>query len=111
MRLAVCNSGYLPSYVTKQALEREVVRGVVFEIHLPQGDPHVELISGLPREVGGQLEGHATKSSPHHFVPHKDITADRAVHEWLVRAPRGTRLLLTARHERAGLVRTELVLD
>ncbi|MFO1250664.1 MAG: M14 family metallopeptidase [Inhella sp.] len=111
VRLAVCNSGFLPSHVTQQALQREVVRGVVFEIQLPQGDPHIELISGKPRVVGPQLEGHAPKSSPHHFVPSKEVTADRAVTEWLVRAPRGTRLLLTARHERAGVVRTELVLD
>ena len=36
--LAVANSGWLPAYVTKRALERKTVRGVIFEIHLPEGD-------------------------------------------------------------------------
>ena len=30
------NSGYLPAYVSKRALERKTARGVVFEIHLPR---------------------------------------------------------------------------
>jgi len=39
------------------------------------------------------------------------MTADRAVAEWVVRAPKGTRLALTARAQRAGTVRTEVSLD
>jgi hypothetical protein len=39
------------------------------------------------------------------------ITADRAVGEWVVRAPQGTRLALTARCDRAGVVRAEVSLD
>ena len=58
-----------------------------------------------------QLDGHGVKSSLQAFLPNREVTADRAVTEWVVRAPRGTRLLLSARHERAGVVRTELVLD
>lgn len=111
IRMAVANAGYLGSTITEQARQLEVVRGVVFEIHLPPGDPHVELISGAPREVGPQLAGHGVKTSQHHFLQGKEPTADRAVVEWLLRAPRGTRIPLSARHERAGLVRTELVLD
>ena len=41
----------------------------------------------------------------------REITADRAVGEWVVRAPKGTRLALSARAERAGVVRTEVCLD
>ena len=41
----------------------------------------------------------------------REITADRGVGEWVVRAPRGTRLALSARAERAGAVRAEVVLD
>ena len=36
VRFAVANSGWLPAYVTKRALARKVVRGVIFEIHLPR---------------------------------------------------------------------------
>ena len=36
VRFAVANSGWLPAYVSKRALERKIVRGVMFEIHLPE---------------------------------------------------------------------------
>ena len=111
VRLAVANSGWLPAYVMKRAIERKVVRGVMFEIHLPAGDPAVSLVSGKERMEGPQLEGHAPKTSLQAFLPSRDITADRAVGEWVVRAPQGTRLALSARADRAGIVRTEVSLD
>ncbi|MGN6828612.1 M14 family metallopeptidase [Paucibacter sp. M5-1] len=111
VRLAVANSGYLPAYITKRALERKVVRGVMFEIHLPPGNPEISLLGGKERIEGPQLEGHAPKQSQQAFLPSREVTADRAVGEWVVRAPKGTRLALTASAERAGTVRTEVVLD
>ena len=111
VRLAVANSGYLPAYVTQRALERKVVRGVMFEIHLPASDPTVSLVSGKERMEGPQLEGHAPKQTQHAFLPNRELTADRAVGEWVVRAPQGTRLALSASAARAGTVRTEVVLD
>ena len=111
VKLAVANSGWLPAYVTKRALLRKTVRGVMFEIHLPQGDASVSLVSGKLRMEGPQLEGHAPRSSLNAFLPNREVTADRAVGEWVVRAPQGTRLALSARADRAGAVRAEVVLD
>jgi hypothetical protein len=37
VRFAVANSGYLPAYVSKRALERKTARGTIFNIHLPPG--------------------------------------------------------------------------
>jgi murein tripeptide amidase MpaA len=111
VRLAVANSGWLPSYVSKRALERKTVRGVIFEIHIPDNDGAVSLVSGKPRMEGPQLEGHAPKTSQNAFLPGREITADRAVGEWVVRAPKGTRLAIGARSDRAGAVRAEVVLD
>jgi len=108
VRFAVANAGYLPAYVTKRALERKIARGVVFEIHLLPG---ATLVSGKARVEGPQLEGHAPKTSQQAFLPNREITADRAVVEWVVRAPVGTRLALTASADRAGTVRTEALLD
>lgn len=110
VRMAVGNSGWLPAYVTKQALARDQVRGVMFEIFLPV-DPEVGLISGKPRMEGPQLEGHAPKQTQLAFLPERDITGDRAYGEWVVRAPQGTRLSLVAWADRAGTVRTEVTLD
>jgi hypothetical protein len=111
VRMAVANSGWLPAYVSQRALQRKVVRGVMFEIVLPPGDPSVSLISGKERMEGPQLEGHAPKNSQIAFLPSREVTADRAVAEWVVRAPQGTRLALVARADRAGTVRTEVSLD
>jgi murein tripeptide amidase MpaA len=111
VRIAVANSGWLPAYVTQRALARKTVRGLIFEIHLPDADRSVSLVSGKPRMEGPQLEGHAPKNSLNAFVPNREITADRAIGEWVVRAPKGTRLALSARADRAGAVRAEVVLD
>jgi murein tripeptide amidase MpaA len=111
IKLAVANTGWLPAYVTKRALARKVVRGVIFEIHLPEGNTAVSLVSGKPRMEGPQLEGHAPKTSLQAFLPNRELTADRAVAEWVVRAPKGTHLAVSARANRAGAVRAEVSLD
>ena len=111
VKLAVANSGWLPAYVSKRALARKIVRGVMFEIHLPEDNAAISLVGGKPRMEGPQLEGHAPKASLNAFLPNREVTGDRAVGEWVVRAPKGTRLRLSARADRAGVVRAEVVLD
>ena len=108
VRFAVANAGYLPSYVSKRALERKMARGTVFTIHLPAGS---SLVSGKPRELAGHLEGHAPTSSQQAFLPTRELTGERAVVEWVVKAPVGTRLALSASADRAGSVHTEVTLD
>ena len=108
VRLVVGNSGWLPAYVTRRALERKTVRGVMFEIELPPG---ATLAGGKPRIEGPQLEGHAPKNTLLHFIPNREITGDRAVAEWVVKAPAGTALGLRASAERAGVVRGQVVLE
>jgi murein tripeptide amidase MpaA len=109
VRLVVHNTGWLPTYVTKRAQDRKLVRGVVAEIDLPDT---ASLVTGERRVEAGQLEGRAYKSSsPSAWSGWGgDSTDDRAKFEWIVRAPAGTRLRTTARHERAGVVRAEVVL-
>jgi hypothetical protein len=106
--LVVQNSGWLPAYVTKRALARKVVRGVVTEIALPDG---ASLASGKLRDVAGQLEGRAYKHSGVSFWPDYHATDDRMKVEWIVNAQPGTIVGLTARHERAGTVRADVALD
>jgi hypothetical protein len=69
------------------------------------------LCSGKERVEGAHLEGHAPKSSLQAFLPSREVTADRAVVEWVVRGARGTAVALTATADRAGTVRTEVTLD
>jgi len=107
VRLAVANAGYLPSSVTQRAKERKVARGTVFEIGLPPG---ATLVTGKAREIGPHLEGHAPKNSLQAFLPDRELTADRALQEWIVRAPKGAVVALSARADRAGAVETNVTL-
>jgi murein tripeptide amidase MpaA len=108
VRLVVHNTGWLPTYVTKNALKKKAVRGVVCEIELPEG---ASLETGKLREELGQLEGRAYKpSAPSASFYSVDATEDRAKVEWVVRAPQGVKVKLTARHERAGVVTSEISL-
>ncbi|MEP6997197.1 MAG: M14 family metallopeptidase [Betaproteobacteria bacterium] len=108
VRLVVQNTGWLPSYVSKRALERKVVRGLIAEIVLPEG---VRLHSGKRRQEFGQLEGRAYKHTGVSFWPDYHLTDDRAKIEWVVQGKPGDRIALTARHERAGIVRTDVTLE
>ncbi len=107
VRLAVQNSGWLPTYVTKHALEHKLVRGVVAEITLPEG---ATLEVGTPRMEVGQLEGRAYMASTPSGWSVGDPTDDRTQAQWVVRAPEGGAVQLVARHERAGVVRATVEL-
>jgi murein tripeptide amidase MpaA len=106
VQMVVENTGWLPTYVTKKALEKKVSRGVICEIELPQG---ATLQSGKLREELAQLEGRAYKSA---FADSMEGgTDDRLKVEWVVYAPNGGKVKLVARHDRAGTVRAELELN
>ena len=108
VRLAVQNSGWLPTYVMKTALEHKLVRGVVCEIELPEG---ASLGTGHSRQALGQIEGRAYKPSSPFGWEVGDPTTDRACAEWIVQAPQGGVVKLSARHDRAGVVRAEVKLE
>jgi len=107
VRLVVENTGWLPTYVTKMALKHKLLRGVLAEIALPAG---ASLVEGKPREALGELEGWAYLHTGISFWPNKRPTADRAHVDWIVRAPAGSAVTLTASHERAGRVATSITL-
>lgn len=108
VRLVVCNTGWLPTHISKKALEKQVVRAVVAEISLPEG---ATLTSGKPREEIGQLEGRhmtAASATPWSLNP---ATPDRAKVEWVIHAPNGGTVEMVAKHDRAGVVRATLELE
>lgn len=111
VRLVVHNIGWLPTYVSKKALEKKIVRGVVAEITLPEG---ATLRSGKPRQDIGQLEGRAytaSSATPWGFLISGVNTADRAKVEWVIHAPNGGTVQIVAKHERAGTVRVNVELQ
>jgi hypothetical protein len=108
VRLVVENTGWLPTYVTKKALEKKTVRGVICEIEIPEG---ASLETGLPRVEGSQLEGRAYKTASQAFSAAPESTDDRLKLEWIIRAPAGGEVKLVARHDRAGVARASVSLS
>jgi murein tripeptide amidase MpaA len=109
LRLALHNTGWLPTYVSKKALEKKVTRGVICEIELPE---EASLQTGKLREDIGQLEGRAyTPSAISVWNASNAATTDRAKVEWVVQAPQGSEITIVARHDRAGVIRERVVLD
>lgn len=106
IRFVVQNTGWLPTNVSKIAEQRKLCRGVVAEIESVGSADSSWLVSGQLREEAGQLNGwcHVPVSG---FGWHMDATDDQAVFEWVVKGPGTYRL--TALHERAGVVRAEVV--
>ncbi|HVY05926.1 MAG TPA: M14 family metallopeptidase [Burkholderiales bacterium] len=109
VQLAVQNTGWLPTYVTRMAKNRKLARGVVCEIALPA---HAALETGKVREELGQLEGRAYKPAAANIWAGSsaDETDDRLTVEWVVRAARGDVIRLVARHERAGTAAAQVEL-
>jgi murein tripeptide amidase MpaA len=105
--LVVQNTGWLPSYVSKRALDRKVVRGLIAEIALPR---RASLVQGKRRVDAGQLEGKAYKHTGVSFWPEHNMTDDRAKVEWTVKGNAGDTVDIVARHERAGTLRIAVTL-
>jgi murein tripeptide amidase MpaA len=100
------NAGWLPTQVTQKALDRKAVRPIEVELELDDG---ARVVSGKQREEAGQLAGRVERRAVMWWnVDHS--TSDRTKVEWVIEAEPGTSVGVTARHERAGTVRAELVL-
>ena len=100
-RWSIQNTGWLPTYVSKRALARKTVRGIVAEIELPAG---ASLATGKLRDDVGQLEGKAYKHTGVSFWPDYNVTDDRMKLEWIVRGEAGATvgLVRAARARRNG---------
>lgn len=108
VRLVIENRGWLPTNVSERALERKAVRPLETEIELPEG---CSLVTGTQKVELGQLTGRAEKRSTIAILRPDDSTTDLAKAEWIVEAPAGETIRVTARHPRAGTVRREVVLQ
>jgi murein tripeptide amidase MpaA len=105
LRLVVHNTGWLPTNISKKALERKVVRELEVDIELPEG---ARLVSGELKTKLGQLSGRDGKGAT--SIWSSDATGERAKAEWVVEAPAGSEIVLTAVHQRAGTVRHTVTL-
>ncbi|MBL8156262.1 MAG: carboxypeptidase [Anaerolineae bacterium] len=105
VQMVVQNTGWLPTAVSKKAVEKKVVRGVIAEITLPEG---ASLRTGKAREELSQLSGWNDAPPSSGVWDESGGTSDRAKVVWVIHAPQGGTVKLVARHERAGVVRAEV---
>ncbi|MFE6759186.1 M14 family metallopeptidase [Streptomyces sp. NPDC057684] len=100
VRAVARNNGWLPTYVSHQALRREAGGSAVAELELPAG---ARLLGGETLVTIGQLEGRSGALSTTTWWGHDPGTPDLAAAEWVVAAEPGTEVTVRARHPRAGL--------
>lgn len=108
LRLVVDNGGWLPTYASRKALSRKLLRGAIVRLGLGED---WELVQGLREQECGQLEG--ISSRPQSPLWHKgDAQDQRLCLEWVVRkrGPEAPSIGWEVRHERAGRLSGEFVL-
>ena len=97
--IGVANTGWLPTTVTERARKDGRLPAVTVEISGAQA-------AGPDRVRLGHLEGRRDAR----FRRNDDGSTDRGLAGWIVRAPAGTVVTATARHDRAGTDVSEVVL-
>jgi murein tripeptide amidase MpaA len=106
VRVVVENAGWMKTEVTQRGLDSGYVLPMIAQIDLPDG---ASLVGGSARLELGQLAGRALKQNAvRSFSTSSDGTDDRTVAEWIVRGPAGTTCSIEVRHDRAGVVRTDV---
>jgi murein tripeptide amidase MpaA len=96
----VQNTGFLPTYVSQQALKTAFMKPVKAELGLPAG---ASIASGLNERDLGHLSGRANQYG---FLSWGDVYPidSRTIVEWIVVAPAGGSVTLTVRSTKAGTV-------
>ena len=107
VRVVVENAGWMKTSITDRAVEADVVLPLAATVSLPDG---AELARGSERLELGQLAGRALRRHAVRPWAISDGTDDRAVAEWIVRAPAGTECDVEVVHRRAGVLRTTVTL-
>jgi len=101
IEVLITNTGWLPTYLSKQASEKKTSRGVLCRLTLLEG---AELINGKREQELTQLEGRASKpNSPFGWSGQvSDPTDNRIVVSWVVKATANMELTVEVKHEHAG---------
>lgn len=105
--VVVANKGFLPTYTSRKAQERKIVRPTEARINLPEGG---KLILGKRDQEIGQLEGRSNKLFAGWFSS-REVTDNEQRLEWVVRGAAGEEVEVVVKSERAGTIRTKLKLD
>ena len=98
------NQGFLPTYTSEKALAGKSVRPIEVMLTLPD---EVILVSGKQLQEIGHLEGRSNKA----FASSAQGSDYRCHLEWVVKGFAGSEIQVTARAERAGVVKAVITLQ
>lgn len=98
------NQGFLPTYTSQKALERQAVQPIEVTLLLPEGST---LITGQLKQEIGHLEGRSNKA----FESLAKGSDYRSQVEWVIKGNPGSEIQIIAKAERAGTVRVNLILS
>ena len=102
----VANEGFLPTYLTQRAHDHGTSGPVTLALDLPD---QAEVLMGAVEQEIGHLAGRDER--PATWSPWlRQWSATKKKVEWLIQAPQGTSLTLTAAAQRAGTKRVEVTL-
>jgi hypothetical protein len=107
VRLVVENTGWLPTSGSQRALDGKLAGEIEAKLTVPNG---VRLVNGELHRSAGQLAGRNEQRSTATWWGYTPGTPDRAVLDWVIAAPAGAELSVTASHVRAGTARARCVL-
>ena len=106
VNLVVKNTGYLPSFTSRQAQTRQAARPVWAELVLPEG---AALSSGEKKQDLGHLEGRSNNFTVT-ALNGSTGTSHRGRVDWVVRGQPGMVLQVTIKSDRAGILSCDMVL-
>ncbi|MGK7933259.1 MAG: M14 family metallopeptidase [Microcystaceae cyanobacterium] len=98
------NVGFLPTYTSQKSLERKTVQPIRVSLTLPEA---ATLISGELQEEIGHLEGRSNKA----YSRMAKGTDYRCHRDWVIKAPKGSKVEVEAIAQRAGTVKCSLILQ
>lgn len=102
----VRNHGYLPTSGTERAKEVRAVQPDYVELSLPDG---AELVLGKAREEVGHLDGRVWAPAGVFYPLYHSWVREKRL-EWVIKAPPGTSLTVTACSQRGGTARAAVAL-
>ena len=100
------NQGFLPTYTSEKALEQKSVKPIEVMLDLPDG---VTLVSGKQKQEIDRLQGRSSEAFS--FLHWSTQGVSYRCHlEWVVKGVAGCEIKVTAKAERAGVVKTVITL-
>lgn len=108
----VANKGYLPTNVSEKAIMAGKAKPVVCRLEsIPGTDTSVQFLIGKPRQEIGHIAGFSAGGRGGVGFYERPSSSNRRSVEWVLKARKGTKVLVRADSQKAGVASREVVLE